>query len=82
MLTTGKDCAIIQLENEKGKIKMIFIKIFNFETEELTTFKFDKLIEAETFAENYNLSEDEELSIGNEFFGMEYSDYLAFGGRF
>ena len=57
---------------------MIIISIYNFETEKLKEYRFESLVEAEDFASNYDCSEDEEITIGNEDFGMEWTDYLCF----
>ena len=58
---------------------MYRIDIYNFVTEEMTTYTFASLLEAEDFAGNYKATEDEEINIGTDLFGMEWSDYLCFG---
>ena len=57
---------------------MTYIDIFNFVTNEKQRFAFERLIDAEDFASNYSCSEDEEISIGNGTFSMEWEDYLSF----
>lgn len=56
---------------------MTYIDIFNFVTNEKKRFTFERLIDAEDFASNYSCSENEEISIGNGIFGMEWEDYLS-----
>lgn len=58
---------------------MIYITIYNFKTNEMKKFPFNKLIDAEEFASNYSATDDEEISIGNDRFGMEWCDYLCYG---
>ena len=58
---------------------MIYIDVYNFVTDELKRFEFNDLFEAEEFAGNYHATEDEEISIGNDLFGMEWCDYLCWG---
>lgn len=61
---------------------MYFIQIYNFVEEIMKEFEFATLLEAEQFASNYSLTEDEEISISNGIFGMDWIDYLSFGCRF
>ena len=56
---------------------MNYIHIYNFETDEMKTFSFNSLLEAEHFAADYKASEDEEISIGNEFTAMLLEDYYC-----
>jgi hypothetical protein len=56
---------------------MIYITIYNFVTDEMKNFPFETVFDAEEFASNYPLTEDEEISIGNEIFGMLWEDYLC-----
>ena len=58
---------------------MVYIDIYNFETDEMKRFAFESLLDAEDFASNYPATDDEEINIGNDLFGMEWSDYLCFG---
>ena len=59
---------------------MIYIDIYNFETTEIKRFSFETLLEAEEFAGDYPINEDEEeINIGNDIFGMEWTDYLCWG---
>ncbi len=58
---------------------MIYINIYNFETDEMKRFSFETLLEAEEFAGDYSITEDEEINIGNDTFGIEWSDYLSWG---
>lgn len=58
---------------------MIYIDIYNFETDEIKWFAFESLLDAEEFASNYPVTEDEEINIGNDLFGMEWCDYLCWG---
>ena len=58
---------------------MIYIDIYNFVTDEMKQFSFENLFDAEEFAGSYPISEDEEINIGNEIFGMEWTDYLCYG---
>lgn len=56
---------------------MIYITIYNFVTDEVKEFSFGKIFDAEEFASSYQATEDEEISIRNEIFGMLWEDYLC-----
>ena len=56
---------------------MVYITIYNFVTDEVKEFPFEKVFDAEEFASSYPVTEDEEISIGNEIFGMLWEDYLC-----
>lgn len=56
---------------------MVYITIYNFVTDEVKEFPFEEVFDAEEFASSYPVTEDEEISIGNEIFGMLWEDYLC-----
>lgn len=56
---------------------MIYIDIYNFITGETKRFSFEVVADAEDFASSYEISDDEEIDIGNDVFYMEWSDYLC-----
>lgn len=56
---------------------MVYITIYNFVTDEMKEFPFEEVFDAEEFASSYPVTEDEEISIGNEIFGMLWEDYLC-----